>query len=320
MDRRDKIRILIIEKVDASFHRPFPTHQFEVDHRYGLKPDQVKAILPGYDALIVRSGYRVNHELLEFADNLKLVGRLGSGMENIDQEYCIRRSIACINSPEGNRDAVAEHTLGLILGFSKKIVSADRQVHLHQWDRSKNRGFELSGKTIGIIGFGNTGGAFAQLLQGFNIKVLAYDKYKTGFGTPRIVESSLEQIYQEADILSLHIPYNEETHNWFSMPRMEKFRKPILLINTSRGSIVHTKDLITGLEKGMVIGAGLDVLEYEESNFQSLSLFDDTTFKKLLSFDEVIVTPHIAGLTTESNIKLAEILANKVFSFFKVYF
>jgi len=272
-----------------------------------------------YDAfgIVVRSRFRVDKELLKDAKELKFIARSGSGIENIDVSYCEQRNIALFNSPEGNRNAVGEHTLGLLLNLLNKISKSDREFRSKTWDREANRGEELDGKTIGIIGYGNNGQAFAKKLKGFDVTILAYDKYKSNFSEGLVVESTLSEIYNKADIISFHIPLNKETKCWVNDAFFTQFKKPIYLLNISRGEIVNTASLLDALENGQVKGAGLDVIEFESSSFSSfLELIPKNIYQQLIDSEKTIFTPHVAGWTTESYYKLSDVLANKIKSHF----
>jgi D-3-phosphoglycerate dehydrogenase len=243
---------------------------------------------------------------------------VGAGMENIDVAYAEKNGIACVNSPEGNRDAVAEHALGMLLALFNNLIKANTEVRNGKWLREENRGLELCGKTVGIIGYGNMGAAFAQRLQGFGVKVLAYDKYKTNFGNDFVKESSLQEIFEQADILSLHTPLTDETNYLINNAFIKQFKKNIYIINTARGKCLNTADLVANLESGKVLGACLDVLEYEAVSFEGIDAKEmPQPMQYLMKSDKVILTPHIAGWTKESNIKLAEFLAQKIISVLK---
>ncbi len=320
MRKGSKIKMLVIEKIHEIFFQQFSEDIFEITFSPQISVNELVCILPDYEVLVLRSGFHINKEIILAASRLKLIGRLGSGMENIDVVECTKRQIACINSPEGNSNAVGEHTLGLLLGLCKRISRSDREIRNGIWSRQTNQGIELSGKKIGIIGYGNTGQSFAKKLVGFDCSVLAYDKYKRGFGCEEVIECGMEELYNEVDILSLHIPYNNETHYLVSEPFIRQFSKPFYLLNTSRGSIINTESLLRGLKEGKILGAGLDVLEFETSNFQSIRTIagQEAILQELLLTENVTITPHIAGVTAESAIKLAEILAKKIISFFRM--
>jgi D-3-phosphoglycerate dehydrogenase len=246
------------------------------------------------------------------AKNLEFIARSGAGMENIDEAYCESRGIALYNAPEGNRNAVAEHALGMLLALFRKIISGDRQVRQNQWDREGHRGIELDGKTIAIIGFGNNGSAFAKKLSGFDVRVLVYDKYKEVCDLGQIESSDLDLIYEEADVVSFHVPQTNETINWANDAFFAKFKKPIFLLNMARGKIVNTKDLLRSLDSGKVLGACLDVLEFEDASF-ALSEGDKIK-SELFRRENVLFSPHIAGWTVESYFLLSDVLADKILS------
>jgi D-3-phosphoglycerate dehydrogenase len=243
-------------------------------------------------------------------------------MEHIDWVYAGSKGVKCISSPEGNRNAVAEHALGMLLNLLNNISKADAEVKAGQWIREANRGTELEGKTIGIYGYGNTGSAFAKVLRGIDVKILAYDKYNTGFGNEFVTESSPGEIFSRADVLSLHLPLKEETKYLVNEHFFSQFKKRIYLINTSRGLIVRTSDLVNNLRSGKVLGACLDVVEYEETSFEAVSPQAggqepgvNPDWHYLTSHSRVILTPHIAGWTFESSEKMARILADKIIAF-----
>lgn len=265
------------------------------------------------EGIIIRARFTMNEDLLQFAPKLKFIARSGAGMENIDVIYCEERGIKLLNAPEGNRNAVGEQALGMLLSLMNKIHTANRDVKQGKWEREFNRGLELDGKTVGIIGFGNNGSAFARKLQGFDVRILAYDKYKSGFFSGQVEEANLQEIFEEADIVSFHIPQNEETMFMANDAFFTNFRKPIFLLNLSRGKIVETGALLKAIKSGKVLGAGLDVLEYEKSSFEHF--FDNSlpeNFRELISRDEVLLTPHVGGWTTESYFKLSNVLADKI--------
>lgn len=269
------------------------------------------------DGIVIRSKYRMDVDILGHAPQLKFIARSGAGMENIDIEYCQKRNIELFNAPEGNRNAVGEHALGMLLSLFNRLHLADKEVREGKWDREGNRGFELDGKTIGIIGYGNNGGAFAKKLSGFDVNVLAYDKYKSNYGNVYATEASMEQIYQKADVLSFHIPQNEETIFMANELYFKQFQKPIYVINLARGKIIETKALVAGLKNGTIAGACLDVLEYEKSSFESFFEQDlDPAFKYLLENEKVLLTPHVGGWTHESYFKLSDVLADKILAHF----
>lgn len=265
------------------------------------------------DGIVIRSRFPMDANMLDFAPQLKFIARSGAGMENIDVSYCENRNIQLFNAPEGNRNAVGEHALGMLLSLFNKLHTADRDVRTGKWDREGNRGIELDGKTVGIIGYGNNGEAFARKLRGFEVNVLAYDKYKTGFENEFVKETSLEALYADADVISFHIPQNEETRFWADEAFFKAVSKPFFLLNLSRGKIVKTSALLKAIESGKVLGAGLDVLEYEKASFENFFEGEmPLAFEKLLHSDKVILTPHVGGWTNESYFKLSDVLADKI--------
>lgn len=263
--------------------------------------------------IVIRSRFTMDAAFLEHAPHLQFIARSGAGMENIDVAYCEGRGITLYNAPEGNRQAVAEHALGMLLSLLNRLHIADREVRNGKWDREGNRGTELAGKTVGIIGYGNNGSAFAQVLRGFGVRVLAFDKYKRDFGTDYVEECNMGALYQEADIISLHIPQNEETLYLANEVFFDSFARPIYFLNLSRGKLVDTASLNQAIQQGKVLGAGLDVLEYERKSFESFfqqALPAD--FQQLIDSDRVILSPHVGGWTTESYFKLSNVLADKI--------
>jgi D-3-phosphoglycerate dehydrogenase len=231
-------------------------------------------------------------------------------MENIDLAYAGKKGIECVNSPEGNKVAVAEHVLGMLLSLLHKITKSDHEVRQKRWEREANRGVELTGKTVGIIGYGNTGSSFAKLLSGFDVDILAYDKYKEGFGNSLIRAVGMEDIFKEADIISLHVPLTDETNHMVDETFIKQFHKPIYICNSSRGKVVKTIDLIRGIEGGRVLGAALDVLENED--LQTFTGPDREWLKYLTGSDKVVLTPHIAGWSVESKQRMARVLVDKI--------
>ncbi len=270
-------------------------------------------IIGEFTGLIIRSRFPIDKKLLDAAQKLRFIARVGAGMENIDHDYAREKGVVCLNAPEGNRDAVAEHAIGMLLMLLNHLGRADKEVREGVWRREANRGSEIGGKTIAIIGFGNTGSAFARKLAGFDVRVMAYDKHKSGFGGSMVEEVDMETIFNHADVLSLHVPLTNETRYLVDDEYLRRFRKPVYLINTSRGPVLHTASLIRALDEGMVKGACLDVLEFEESSFESLKGVNwPEAFHQLIRRNEVVLSPHIAGWTHESNIKMAAVLAKKI--------
>jgi len=309
-----KRKILIIDDVHPVLSDKLSEAGYDCDYMPDNTKTETENVIGNYFGLVVRSRFAIDKSIIDKAGELKFIGRLGSGLENIDTGFAYKKGIKCINSPEGNKDAVGEHALGILLALSNNLCRADREVRQGIWKRKENRGNEIQGRTVGIIGYGNTGSAFAKKLQGFEVDMIAYDKYKNGYGNDLVRECSMKEIFQKTDILSLHIPLTEETLFLVNDKYLKNFSRNIILINTSRGKIVKTDDLVKNLASGRVSGAALDVLEYESSSFEDLHKSDKLpeAYKYLASSDKVVLTPHIAGLTYESNKKLAEVLADKI--------
>ena len=264
------------------------------------------------DGIVIRSRFPMDAAFLNEAHALKFIARSGAGMENIDLEFCEKRNITLFNAPEGNRNAVGEHALGMVLSLFNKLHTADREVRAGKWDREGNRGVELDGKTVGIIGFGNNGTSFAKKLRGFDVRILAYDKYKT-ISESFVEQVSLEELYAEADVISFHIPQNEETRFWGNTQFFDAVQKPFYVLNLSRGKIIETQSLVNALKSGKCLGAGLDVLEFEKSSFEDF--FDGEipdSLSYLIESDKVILSPHVGGWTHESYFKLSNVLADKI--------
>lgn len=303
------MKVLFIDTVNPLLIQTLESANILCDTAYSKSKEEISTIIHQYDGIIIRSKFEIDKSFIDIAKKLKFIARAGSGTENIDVEYAITKNISCLNAAEGNRQAVAEHALAMILGLINNINQANQEVKKGQWNRESNRGTEISGKKIGIIGFGNNGNAFANLLRGFDVTILAYDKYKTEYG----YKADMETIYKEADFLSLHVPLTHETKYLVNDDFISKFNKPFYLINTSRGKCVDTKALAKSLENKKILGACLDVLEQEKMSFEKLATQNNTKYLTyLLKAKNVILTPHIAGWTKESDIKIAEILAQKI--------
>ncbi|HLU90383.1 MAG TPA: NAD(P)-dependent oxidoreductase [Cyclobacteriaceae bacterium] len=304
------MKILIIDEMHESIIPLLTREGFAVDYRPDIGRSEVEAVIHDYDGLIIRSKLAMDRDLLEKAIQLKFIGRAGAGLDNIDLDYLKERDIPILNAPEGNRDAVAEHAIGMLLALFNHLPSAHEQVRDKIWQREQNRGEELAGKTVGIFGFGNMGTALAKKLQGFDVRVLAYDKYKTGFGGPLAEEVSFEQLREEADILSVHVPLTAETRNYFTRDVLNGFRKSFYFINTARGEVITFDTLNEVLESGKMKGAVLDVLENEK--LQALSPAQKLSFEKLAQKPNVLFSPHVAGWTFQSYEKINKVLVNKL--------
>jgi D-3-phosphoglycerate dehydrogenase / 2-oxoglutarate reductase len=269
--------------------------------------------IKNYDGIIIRSRFTIDKQFLDKASRLKFIGRAGAGLENIDIDYAKQKGVYLISAPEGNRNAVGEHTLGMLLSFFNKLNKANTEVKKGLWQREDNRGIELDGKTVGIIGYGNMGKAFAKKLHGFEVEVLCYD-IKDNVGNEHCKQVSLQKFQERVDVLSLHTPETLLTINMINTDFINQFKKPFWLLNTARGKSVVTKDLVGALKSKKILGAGLDVLEYEKSSFENLfeneSMPED--FKYLIKSENVLLTPHVAGWTLESKEKLAQTIVDKI--------
>ena len=300
----DSVHPLLAEKLTAAGHSCIDLHT--------ASDAELVQQLSDVEGIVVRSR-QLGGSVLSHARQLRFVGRVGAGLENIDTAWCKAKGISVYNSPEGNRDGVGELCVMLLLMLLKHAARANEQVHRGLWLREENRGSDLHGKTVGIIGYGHMGAAFAQKLSGFGVRVLAHDKYKQGFGSDHVKEVSLEVLQRACDVVSLHLPLTAETQHYANAAFLAGFAKPIHLLNTSRGPVVHTAALLDALDKGRVIGAGLDVLEFERPDLSGLDpTMDPHTLKRLLAHDRVLLTPHIAGVTHEGKRKMAEVLASKI--------
>ena len=301
-------KILIADHLHPAFKEEAEKLGYVCDDLPFLSREETFQILGDYTGIAIRTKFLIDKELIDAGSNLKFIARAGAGMDNVDEEYAISKGIACINAPEGNRDAVGEHVIGMLLSLLNNLRTGDQQIRDGIWDREANRGWELKGKTVAIIGYGNNGKSFAQKLSGFEVKVIAYDKYKTGFSDKYAEEVSMEQVVKFADVLSFHIPLTRETRRLFNEEYLFHFKKSIILINASRGEIVDTQALVGGLKSGKITGAGLDVLEVEK--FPALS--EMPWYKELMNCEKVILSPHVAGWSVESYRKISEMLAEKL--------
>lgn len=307
------IRVAFIDSVHPALQHELEKSGFQCDMLYNLTNEEIIAKLSHYDGLVIRSKFRIDSSIIDRADNLKFIARAGAGMENIDTRYAEGKGIRCVHAPEGNRDAVGEHTLAMLLMLFNNLARADREVREGKWIREGNRGIELMGKTVGIIGYGNMGSAFAQRLKGFGVRVIAYDKYKSGFGNEHVNEVNPAELFSETDVLSLHVPLTAETQYIVNDEFIGKFEKNIYIINTSRGKVLKTDDLVKNMRSGKVLGACLDVLEYEAVSFENIEASQlPEAFRYLAASDKVVLSPHIAGWTHESNEKIALALAQKI--------
>ncbi len=305
-------RILLLDSVHHDFQFMLEKAGYQADIQSVETEEQLISLLPGFDGLVVRSIPRISRNVIDAGLNLKFIARVGSGTECIDVDYAESKGIVVLNSPEGNRDAVGEHALGLLISLYKKIADSSFQVRGGVWDRQNNRGTELMGKTVGIIGYGNTGSAFARKLRGLDVMVMAYDKYKTGFSNEFVEESTLENLFEHADVVSFHVPQTEETIGYADKQFFSSFKKPVVLLNTSRGKVVNTAALVKAIRQNIVVAAGLDVVDWENWHFCPENIRKNKDAHFLLGHPSVIITPHIAGITHESLIRHAIVLAEKI--------
>ena len=287
------------------------------DEDYTSSKQEIEAKIHKYDGFIIRSRFKIDKHFLDKATNLKFIGRVGAGLENIDCEYATSKNIELIAAPEGNRNAVGEHSLAMLLSLFNKLNKADKEVRNGKWLREENRGIELDGKTVGLIGYGNMGKSFAKKLRGFDVNVLCYD-IKPTVGNENCKQVSLAELQEKTDVLSLHTPETALTINMVNTQFINNFKKPIWLINTARGTSVNTNNLVEALKSGKILGAGLDVLEYEKSSFENLFTNHKIpdAFQYLIGSENVLLSPHVAGWTVESKEKLAQTIVDKIIAKF----
>ena len=312
------MRVLLIDRVHSSFKEKFDQWGWKSVEGYDWKLEKIEGEIAEFDGVIIRSRIVLDDKILSLATNLKFIGRPGAGLENIDLNFCEKKNILVFRSPEGNRDALGEHIIGMLLSLLNNLYKADFEVRKGEWVREGNRGRELKGKTVGIIGYGHMGRSFAKKLSGFEVNVIAYDKYLKGFGSELVDEVTLDEIFKKTDILSLHTPLSSETINMVNTIFLNKFQKPIILINSARGKSVILKDLLQGIKNGKVVGACLDVLEIENHSFETVDISDSNSLSELLKKDNVLFSPHIAGWTYESKNKMAKVIIDKLYNEFVV--
>ncbi|MEP6261520.1 MAG: 2-hydroxyacid dehydrogenase [Gillisia sp.] len=311
---------MIILHIDSNHPSLFKSLEEAGHHNiegYTLSKEEILEMGHLYEGIVIRSRFDIDKEFMMAMPKLKFIARVGAGLESIDVDFAESKGISLFSAPEGNRNAVAEHTLGMILSLFNRLNKADREVRQGHWHREANRGIELDGKTVGIIGYGNMGKAFAKKLKGFDVEVLCYD-IKPGVGNENAKQVELVELQEKADVVSLHTPWTPLTNRLINSEYINRFRKPFWFINTARGKSVVTEHLVTALIQGKILGAGLDVLEYEKSSFESLFAEKEmpVALKELMFLENVIFSPHVAGWTIESHEKLAATIAGKIISKF----
>lgn len=308
-----KNNILIVDDVHAIFMEMTEAKGYTCDYRPLIKLDEAMQIIGDYAGLVIRSKFRVDKIVLDAATNLQFIARAGAGMDNIDEDYAAQKGVTLINAPEGNSDAVGEHAIGLLLSLMNNLNRGDAEIRDGKWQREANRGYELKGKTVGIIGYGHMGSSFARKLSGFGVNVMAYDKYKTGFSDKYAREVSMEEIVKHSDVLSLHVPLTTETEGLVDDEYLFHFKKPIFFLNTSRGKTAKISAVLNAIREGKILGAGLDVLEVEK--FPALA--EQPWFEELRQSGKVLLSPHVAGWTFDSYRKISEVMAEKLVDLYK---
>lgn len=303
------MKVLFIDTVHPILEKKLSEFGYNCDTAYNKEKHEIKEIIKNYEGIIIRSRFNIDRKFIDKASNLKFIARAGSGLENIDVDYAKTKNIQCYNAAEGNKQAVAEHALGMLLTLFNNLRKADAEIRNGKWERESNRGIEIANKTVAIIGYGNNGSCFAKTLKGFGVKILAYDKYLNKYD----YKSEMHEIYKKADIVSLHIPLTQETTYLVNNNFINSFQKNFYLINTARGKCVNTRHLISALASGKVKGACLDVLEHENKSFEKLNT-NNLELEYLTNCNNVILSPHIAGWTIESHYKISKILLRKITS------
>lgn len=314
----NSIKILHIDSNHPLLWDELQAAGFQNEADFTSSKETIEAKIANYHGIVIRSRFKIDKNFIDKATNLQFIARVGAGLESIDCDYAISKNIQLIAAPEGNSNAVGEQALGMLLSLFNNLNKADKEVKNGQWNRESNRGYELDGKTIGIIGYGNMGKAFAKKLRGFDVEVLCYD-ILTNVADANAKQVSLEEVQQKADVLSLHVPWTPLTDKMVNTSFINAFQKPFWLLNLARGKCVVTSDLVAALQSKKILGAGLDVLEYEKLSFENL--FDEDTkneaFEYLRKADNVLLTPHIGGWTFESHEKLAQTIVNKILHLYK---
>lgn len=303
-------RVLIIDRMHESILEMLQNTGAIADYQPEIKRAEILERIKGAYGVVVRSKTAIDRELIDAAVDLQFVARAGAGLEKMDTDYLEEKNIAWVNAPEGNRDALGEHNVGVLLALLHRLHLADREVRGKVWDREGNRGTELKDKTVGIFGYGFMGSSFAEKLRGFGCRIIAYDKYKTGFSAAYVKEVSLETLQQETEILSIHVPLTPETDNLFDVSFLKQFPKLRILLNSARGGILNNETVLSLLEEDLLHGVGLDVLENEKLN--KLSDKQQQEFNQLAASDRVILTPHVAGWSYESYVRINEVMIEKL--------
>lgn len=308
------MKILQLDKNHPLIVQQLAARGFRIDEDFSSNYEEILNKIENYDGIILRSRIPIDCRVIEYAKNLKFIARVGAGLENIDVEFAERNNIRVISSPEGNRDAVAEHVLGMLLVLMHRLLISSNEVKNGIWRREENRGDELLGKTFGILGYGNMGKAVAKRLSGFGVNVMFYD-ILPNLSDEFAEQVSLRTLQNEADVLSLHLPETLQTRHFINEEFISSMKKDFYFVNTARGKNVLTADLVTYLKSGKIKGACLDVLEYEKASFEKIET-ENLDLKYLLSSEKVIITPHIAGWTTQSKEKLAQVIVDKIIAAF----
>lgn len=304
------MKVLIVDDIHENFKEQLIANAHTFEENLSLNKSELMNKISEFDALLVRSKFYIDEEIISAMKPGFIIARAGAGMDNIDEESARKSDIILLNAPEGNRDAVAEHAIGLLLNLIRNINKSDREIRNKIWLREENRGIELKGKTIGIIGYGNTGKALAKKLSGFEMNIFAYDKYLSNFSDGNVEEVSLDRLKYESDIISLHIPLTSETRHMVNRHFFDTLQKNVILINTSRGKVIETSELVSAIKSGRVLGACLDVLENEQ--ISSLQKAENEWYEELVKMDNVILSSHIAGWTRESYRRISDVLVQKL--------
>ena len=301
-------RLLIVDDIHPVFSQKLTANHIAFDYMPSIGKDETLQIIHQYTGLVIRSKFKVDAAFLDAAPGLTFIARGGAGMDNIDEAYAQQKGITLLNAPEGNRNAVGEHMVCMLLGLMNNLYRGNAEIKDGLWRREANRGLELAGRTVALIGYGNNGGAMARKLAGFDVKVIAYDKYKTGFSDQYATEATMDEVADQADVLSLHIPLTAVSRGMVDAAYLARFRKPIFFLNGARGEIVQIPAILDALGEGKILGAAFDVLPVEK--FPALA--DQPWYKPLMAHERVVCSPHVAGWSVESYFKIADVLVDKV--------